>query len=225
MTQEKTEDNTLDKLTPENFPKQAPLWAAECNRIAREKGWWEDAPRPHSDLVFLMVTELAEAFEEYRRPDLDVNEIYFGPAADPANPDPETRKPEGVPVEIADVIIRAFDFIGQLAETGGGLPALQITALDAIDDYKPTREAVEKENLSGNFMALLRPLCMVNDYLAGIDGHSQSRNARRAIRGLMGVIVYLLAMGEKMEMDLHAALTKKLAFNKTRPHRHGGKKV
>jgi NTP pyrophosphatase (non-canonical NTP hydrolase) len=101
----------------------------EIHTLAKEKGWYEDAAlerliddldalhkenggvsfviegliRQHwpkrnlGEQLFLIVTELAEAFEEYRagRP---INEVYE-----------DGGKPEGVPVEIADAIIRILD--------------------------------------------------------------------------------------------------------------------
>lgn len=73
--------------------------------IAREKGWWDkhDGNDDHQipTLLMLMVSELAEALEEHRN-GRGVNEIWFG----------KNGKPEGIPVEIADVMIRVFDMAG-----------------------------------------------------------------------------------------------------------------
>ena len=65
------------------------------------KGWHEKE-RTIGDQIALMHSELSEAFEEFRngyRPD----EIYFS----------DGRKPEGIPIELADCIIRIFDFCGK----------------------------------------------------------------------------------------------------------------
>jgi len=67
---------------------------------SRAHGFHEQ-PTTVGDRLMLIVSEIAEALEEYRnnhRP----NEIYFNPE----KPD----KPEGVPVELADAVIRIAEF-------------------------------------------------------------------------------------------------------------------
>lgn len=56
------------------------------------------------DRLMLMVSELAEALEEYRK-GYEPDEIYYHPSC----PD----KPEGVPIELADCVIRIGDFCGK----------------------------------------------------------------------------------------------------------------
>lgn len=70
--------------------------------LAEEKGWHEKE-RDFPEIAALIHSEVSEALEEYRkgrRPD----EIY------------ETKenpgKPEGIPIELADVIIRIYDWAG-----------------------------------------------------------------------------------------------------------------
>jgi hypothetical protein len=72
--------------------------------IADEKGW-HDEPRTVGDRIALMHSELSEALEEHRngwRPD----QVYSAPSVDPEIP----GKPEGIGIELADCIIRIFDF-------------------------------------------------------------------------------------------------------------------
>ena len=73
----------------------------ESHKIAREKGWWEEE-RTFGDLIALCHSELSEALEEYRRGQ-GPTEIYTIM--------PST-KPEGIPIELADVLIRVFDMAG-----------------------------------------------------------------------------------------------------------------
>lgn len=61
-----------------------------------EHGWYEEQ-KNFGDLISLCHCELSEAFEEYRK-GKDFNEVYFN-----------GLKPEGIPVELADVVIRIFD--------------------------------------------------------------------------------------------------------------------
>lgn len=70
---------------------------------AVEKGWHEK-DRTIGDLICLMHSELSEALEEHRNGKAP-NEIYFNPE--------KPTKPEGIPVELADCVIRIFDFCGK----------------------------------------------------------------------------------------------------------------
>lgn len=58
--------------------------------------------------VGLIITEAAEALEELRSGRL-ADETYY-PSETKGLSIPELRKPEGVPSEIADIVIRCFDF-------------------------------------------------------------------------------------------------------------------
>tara|TARA_S200000501_G_C20622188_1_gene655123 strand:- start:241 stop:576 length:336 start_codon:yes stop_codon:yes gene_type:complete len=69
---------------------------------AVEKGWHKEE-RTIGDLIALMHSELSEALEEHRK-GKSPNEIYFNEV--------KTDKPEGIPVELADCVIRIFDFCG-----------------------------------------------------------------------------------------------------------------
>ncbi len=69
---------------------------------ALEHGW-HDEPRTVGDLICLMHSELSEALEEYRNGKLPA-EIYYNQT--------KPQKPEGIPIELADCIIRIFDFCG-----------------------------------------------------------------------------------------------------------------
>jgi hypothetical protein len=77
----------------------------ECARIAEEHGWWEDSNRNMGEMLMLVVTELSEAFEEYRKGNL-FHMVWYETDSD------GRQKPEGFLTEIADVMIRLMDFIG-----------------------------------------------------------------------------------------------------------------
>lgn len=75
---------------------------------AKDHGW-HDQPRSIGDLICLMHSELSEALEEHRK-GKPPQEIYFVSKNPVVLGSPE--KPEGIPIELADCIIRIFDFCG-----------------------------------------------------------------------------------------------------------------
>lgn len=74
-----------------------------AHKIAKEKGWHEtNSSASLVENIALMHSELSEALEQYRCGKL-VDEVYYL----------ENGKPEGIPVELADVCIRIFDLCGK----------------------------------------------------------------------------------------------------------------
>lgn len=73
--------------------------AYEIHSTAEDKGWW-DEERNFGELIALCHSELSEAFEHYRA-GVPVDAVF---PADGVGP-----KPDGVPIELADVLIRVLD--------------------------------------------------------------------------------------------------------------------
>lgn len=86
---------TLNRIL-RDFMMNLSEWADLVHTNAREKGW-HDKERSVGDMIALMHSELSEALEEYRY-GRALNEIYMN-----------YGKPEGFPIELADVIIRILD--------------------------------------------------------------------------------------------------------------------
>lgn len=98
--------------------------AKEIHESAIAHGWWEEE-RELPEILMLCVSELSEALEEFRdghaedeiRFDCIAPEGAFGESEFDARCSGECNecgygKPEGVPVELADCIIRILDFCG-----------------------------------------------------------------------------------------------------------------
>lgn len=90
-------------------------YVKEVHGTAKEKGWW-DQPRPDLECHMLMVSEIAEATEEYRnrKPAIyqPVNE-YYGVNSTPESTSwDKNKKPEGEAIELADCVIRIMDYFG-----------------------------------------------------------------------------------------------------------------
>lgn len=89
--------------------------AEEIAKINRANGWY-DVERSVSDELILIVGEVAEAHEEDRKGRGPTDRYYRGAAGGLSmmfhSGEKETplNKPEGIPSEMADILIRVLDF-------------------------------------------------------------------------------------------------------------------
>jgi hypothetical protein len=83
------------------FPKELWEWQKDIHQLAKDKGWYTPPPTVEGRLI-LIHSEVSEALEEYRNGH-SLNEIYYVTDKD------GHTKPEGVPIELADAVIRLLD--------------------------------------------------------------------------------------------------------------------
>lgn len=99
--------------------------AKEVHQNAVEHGWWEEN-RSFGDIIALIISEPIEALEEYRNGFAPTNTYYACKAPESAYDEfgdlPDCKgicsgcnygKPEGIPSELADCIIRILDYCGK----------------------------------------------------------------------------------------------------------------
>lgn len=76
--------------------------AKECYENSKAHGFW-DASQNVGEKFALMHSEISEAFEEHRAGQPSDKVYHSGPGF---------HKPEGIPIELADCMIRILDFCG-----------------------------------------------------------------------------------------------------------------
>lgn len=173
-------------------------------KIACEKGWWDGPPRSLAALTLLMQSENAEALEDFRA-NKALTEIWY---------EGEKRKPCGIPVELADTIIRICDFAGH---HGIDLEAAYEKTLPPKDGKRGDfEEALARSNYSismayGNHEMLRQA---ESDLLTSAQNFWLAQACR-----------YIIEFCDASGIDLDAAIQIKTEFNRTRPARHGGKRI
>ena len=171
-------------------------WRKEVRQVNEANGWFE-SDRSLDDGIALLHTEVAEAVEAYRQWGLeDATYSMCGEPHGHAQTEHHLCKPEGVGSELADVLIRLLD------ETDR-----QDLPLDAFPLGWPID--VQGDGFTAHTNALHRAI--------GKAGVSPT--------GERFTIIYatLRETAAVFEVDLGYEYVRKVAFNATRGHRHGGK--
>jgi NTP pyrophosphatase (non-canonical NTP hydrolase) len=205
--------------------------------IAKSKGWW-DKPRSFAALTLLMQSEISEALEDYRS-NKGLNEVWYENAKSKAPrchcgtdhgegcemhhylmPDGHCtcyvthKKPCGIPSELADVVIRVADFCGHHK-------LVLSPASKSIIGQKDFEQALAESAacISDAYRDLSKIDTKVQDlWYSGSFGVSVSFSLSKAVE-------HLLFTCEANDINIWKAIEEKTAFNRTRPERHGNKKV
>jgi len=207
--------------------------AALCQRsrdISLEKGWLNPDgtdPRPFHTVIALFHTELSEAFEDIRNNKGLAEVWYEGYAVDGAGGKqvftaekyarlaPTTPwKPCGFPVELADFVIRVCQYYGsaslgkKLEEVMGEISQAKLGTYPAADPELLITELHDLVSKAWSF-----------------SKGETSRISGVTIDYLATALLMVFDFCKKKDINLWAAIDEKEAYNRTRSHKHGGKKV
>lgn len=155
--------------------------------MAKEKGWWKGT-RDWPEIACLIHSEISEAVERYRDGELAMHFI--------------NGKPEGMVVELADVVIRCLDYLASK-----GLHTGHLYRETAAWWIGTTKSPIGRGTLDAMHSA---------HTVLGYDNHET---------GVYECIKYAFQAADCLGVDLASAIVAKIEYNATRPYRHGGKKA
>lgn len=168
-------------------------------------GWLEN-PGTFPEAMALLHSEVSEALEVWRRWGLS-DQTDFRSEQDEL--DGVEPKPEGVGSEFADILIRLLGDAWIYGEGGGGAPlnletgAAQVAAIPFAESFPAN-------------MNILHDL--VSAASRDFDGWGFEVNGGCILR-------FLRQLSSLYGIDLDTEFDRKLAYNRTREYRHGGKRI
>lgn len=198
--------------------------------IAKSKGWHDPEfdTATFADRMALVISELAEALEEHRRGNSPTR-IYFKSkesegsvvlARTPLDYAAAGNKPEGVIIELADAMIRIGDCAGK--------HEIDLEHADPVLEEDTTSIA---RLVRGSKCPPLAPsfgawMCQVSHALSLAAVSGDEDKGRRTLlvwaTQELGHMVHWLGITPE---EFAHAIAVKHAYNRTRPFRHGGKKL
>ncbi len=184
---------------------------AETRGINVEKGWRPDAGGPGANtfgdylaLLHSEVSEMLEAFRDWRLADATSTTVH-------ATPPHGRPKPEGVGSEMADVLSRLLD--------SGDVFELPVFDPDSeLADVAPMPIPTWVSSFGDH-------VTWLHECIAAVPHPSQLTSPKTFVRALPHLLRSVVAVAQRYGIDLDAEYERKLAFNRTRGHRHGGKRL
>jgi NTP pyrophosphatase (non-canonical NTP hydrolase) len=188
---------------------------AAIRQVNIDKGWRPADGRTFGDDIALLHTEIGETTDAYRKhlledatkpPTITMNVNDLNQWVEETGP----AKPEGVGSELADVLIRLLD----IADRHG------FAVADRDSELADIAEVEHPEHLP--------PLVTFGDHTSWLhhcaDNLWQARPALFLHAGIM-MLRTLVTVAATYNINLEAEYTRKLAYNRTRPWRHGGRNL
>ncbi len=153
-----------------------------------------------SELTFgeycaLIHEEISEAFSAWRNGEPDE---YVD----------DDGKPQGVWVELADVVIRIGDLFG----------ALEAELHDETDEYKNFYDDIRSTILDGPSEKFSEFTATLHNVISHAD---MAKSNSDAIPELLVAVIYIFTRADLASIDLDAIIERKHAYNVTRPYKHG----
>jgi len=180
---------------------------------AKAKGWWDNPDRPIDEQVANFHAEISEAWEEYRAGRM---ETWYSASGEKAQLEARNSegcpgwyheetgdwlaiKPEGFWVEIGDLLVRLADTCGRY-----GLPVV-------IKDSQGEKRA------PAELVCELHYLVADSQFwFAAEDWASSMESAEEIVRKCV-------TTAKRHGVNLWPIVNEKVAYNRTRSHRHGNK--
>lgn len=199
----------------------------DAHGMAKERGWWDGAPRSLAECAMLMITEMAEATECVRNgePPVHFGQVgklktglaHYEPVELETHNGKEflvscggVHKPEGELIELADCAIRIADFFGYVDRNLAlyvGTVCGSTNASEVWLDLKP--------------LELHASIC--NDLAWAAESSRMPYALEVANYALAKAFYKIECVCRTRGWDLEKAIALKMSYNATRPYRHGNK--
>jgi NTP pyrophosphatase (non-canonical NTP hydrolase) len=164
-----------------------------------EKMGWNKDPVSFAGAMALLHSEVSEAVEAWRVHGLDdMTEVFNAESTG-------LPKPEGVGSEFADILIRALDDSGRW-------------------HLQAAEYAEAGQDVLGLHDGFLENMNVLHGLIARVSLANEAWGAD-AGAALASVITFLRQLCAFYGIDLAAEYERKMAYNRARPYRHGGKRA
>ena len=207
-----------------------------CHNTAVSKGWWP-ADRDFGEMMMLVVTEIAEAMEESRRPGFDPKLVWMDNsfAAHPFDPrilpylPGNGRKPEGFGIELADAFIRVVDTAGRqkvdlhnircrVCQEPHFCETMDHLMLNAIW-HSQSGEASTPSTIGASLLQITSRVCLSYEMELAAKLVAVEPLSTR----LAQILLSIATVAARYGVDLNDAIHIKMQYNSGRPFRHGNK--